>query len=73
MCICINCMYVRKCATYEFIKARYETSPSKNDRLFKPDGSVVQINFTITLESIQLDWDVTECLSFVDEPGAWHS
>ena len=39
--------------------------------LFIPYYTLVNINIDRPLSSAQFDWDLTECLSFVEEPGQW--
>ena len=71
MCICINCLYVHECSTYQNIQKQHGTSFAKNKLLFNPLDPIIHVNISNNSKSLQIDWDITECLSFVDKPGHW--
>nr|YP_009315722.1 Hypothetical protein ycf34 [Trichogloeopsis pedicellata]SCW24380.1 Hypothetical protein ycf34 [Trichogloeopsis pedicellata] len=71
MCICINCSYVHSCSTYHFIKVQHNENTSKVDINFYPSNPIIQVNLKTIDENIQIDWDVIECLSFLEDPGQW--
>nr|YP_010152879.1 conserved hypothetical plastid protein [Olisthodiscus luteus]QQW50540.1 conserved hypothetical plastid protein [Olisthodiscus luteus] len=76
MCVCINCFYLTFCSRYYlFEKIGLEANTAKYP-FFYP--FLVNVVFHIkmknqSISSITLEWDIIECLSFVDKPGLWHS
>lgn len=71
MCICINCNYVKKCSIYRLVEKHHQqfnTNSQKIEKLFIPYSSVININI---LSESKLDWDLVECVSFVEAPGKW--
>lgn len=71
MCICINCLYVHKCSTYKNIQKQHKKYSEQDRQLFNPLDPVINVNICNTSGSFEVDWDVTECLSFIDKPGNW--
>nr|YP_009314701.1 Hypothetical protein ycf34 [Neoizziella asiatica]SCW23156.1 Hypothetical protein ycf34 [Neoizziella asiatica] len=73
MCICINCLYVYKCSTYHFVTLQHQGSYKHDDTntLFNPSYSILHANYIEINNHHQLDWDVIECLSFIEQPGSW--
>ena len=73
MCICINCIYVHKCSTYKFIAMQHCDNQYRciKEKLFNPYNPVLNANYIEINNKIQIDWDVIECLSFIDKPGYW--
>nr|YP_009313882.1 Hypothetical protein ycf34 [Hommersandiophycus borowitzkae]SCW22136.1 Hypothetical protein ycf34 [Hommersandiophycus borowitzkae] len=71
MCICINCSYVHICSTYQFIKIQHNKETSETDNLFYPSHPVIHANLTDIETYLRVDWDVVECLSFLEQPGKW--
>nr|YP_010335710.1 hypothetical protein MW631_pgp192 [Chroothece richteriana]UNJ14116.1 hypothetical protein [Chroothece richteriana] len=69
MCICINCRYVKKCSIYRLIEQQHNIMPRNRDCEFIPIQAIININ--ILSKNAYRDWDVIECLSFVEEPGIW--
>ena len=65
MCICINCLYVHKCATYQNIQKQHGTSIKMNESLFHPLEPIIHVNLHNTSKSFEIDWDITECLSLI--------
>nr|YP_010336496.1 hypothetical protein MW557_pgp192 [Rhodospora sordida]UNJ14902.1 hypothetical protein [Rhodospora sordida] len=73
MCICINCNYVKKCSIYRLIEKhhqQFDINSQKIEKLFIPYSFVININILSKSES-RLDWDVVECVSFIEAPGKW--
>jgi len=68
MCICINCKYVKTCSMYQVIEQQH-----KQEMLIKaqfiPNHSIIRIN--LISSTSQVDWDLIECMSFVEYPGKW--
>ena len=71
MCICINCRHVYNCNTYKLIQKQHKQYISENFIIFFPITTLIQININNSLYSTKFDWDLTECLSFVEKPGSW--
>nr|YP_010726438.1 hypothetical protein P4D33_pgp133 [Hypnea spinella]WDY84913.1 hypothetical protein [Hypnea spinella] len=72
MCICINCQHVKNCTTYKIILIQHNQPVSpKNNTVFTPSNTLVQININQSLYNIKLEWDLVECSSFVEKPGFW--
>jgi hypothetical protein len=73
MCICINCLYVHKCATYEIVTTQHIGVNNKGrlKKLFSPCNPIIHVNFIYTSEHTKSDWDIVECSSFMEEPGNW--
>nr|QUE29976.1 Ycf34 [Erythrocladia irregularis] len=71
MCICINCYHVNNCSTYYSIEKQHKKSHLNIDPFFVPQSPVVNVNIINQHLDIALDWDVVECLSFVEAPGKW--
>nr|QCI04118.1 hypothetical protein [Antithamnionella ternifolia] len=76
MCICINCKHLNNCRTYHFIEVQHKLKLKRKKYWeesynFIPVNTLIQINLKQTSQSNLLDWDLIECLSFVENPGAW--
>ncbi len=73
MCICINCLYVHKCSTYYFVASQHNSNHRHGSThiLFEPSYSILHANYIDIHNRQQLDWDVVECLSFIEQPGSW--
>nr|YP_009497933.1 Ycf34 [Gracilaria changii]ART65197.1 Ycf34 [Gracilaria changii] len=73
MCICVNCKHVNNCVTYQLIRKqhndRYNSHLYKNS--FVPNKTLININIIYINQSIYYDWDLIECLSFIETPGQW--
>nr|YP_009296793.1 hypothetical protein Bangp_054 [Bangiopsis subsimplex]AOM66136.1 hypothetical protein Bangp_054 [Bangiopsis subsimplex]ARO90307.1 conserved hypothetical plastid protein [Bangiopsis subsimplex] len=72
MCICINCKYVNNCSIYNLVEDQHSQGHISNQKknIFSPYLSVININI-ITNIANRLDWDVVECLSYIEKPGEW--
>nr|YP_009314496.1 Hypothetical protein ycf34 [Liagoropsis maxima]SCW22750.1 Hypothetical protein ycf34 [Liagoropsis maxima] len=75
MCICINCFYVHSCSTYRYIKKQHgeKLNIHHNEKTFKATNPIIHVNVNMDSphQTIYMDWDVVECLSFLDKPGYW--
>nr|YP_008965771.1 conserved hypothetical plastid protein [Porphyridium purpureum]ATJ02964.1 hypothetical protein [Porphyridium purpureum]BAO23747.1 conserved hypothetical plastid protein [Porphyridium purpureum] len=71
MCICINCHYINKCNTYYFIDKEHGNINRNLSNSFMPQSSIIDANIYKNKNLVNIDWDVTECLSFVEKPGIW--
>nr|YP_009391825.1 hypothetical protein [Acrosorium ciliolatum]ARW59969.1 hypothetical protein [Acrosorium ciliolatum] len=71
MCICVNCRHISKCQTYFFIEQQHKFDKKKNCITFIPNNNLIQINIKNNVNNIIFDWDLIECLSFVEKPGSW--
>lgn len=68
MCICINCLHITTCSTYQIIARQHKVKMQVQETSFYPQGSMIHVNFYHTSK---VDWDIIECLSFIDAPGQW--
>nr|YP_009312859.1 Hypothetical protein ycf34 [Helminthora furcellata]SCW21113.1 Hypothetical protein ycf34 [Helminthora furcellata]SCW23973.1 Hypothetical protein ycf34 [Helminthora furcellata] len=75
MCICINCLYVHKCSTYQFVTIQHNENKhySSMTTIFHPIDPILNANFKEINMSMEVDWDVIECLSFLEKPGNWQA
>nr|YP_009369878.1 conserved hypothetical plastid protein [Boldia erythrosiphon]ARO90566.1 conserved hypothetical plastid protein [Boldia erythrosiphon] len=71
MCICINCKHVQNCSTYYLIEGQHEKLHFNNYPLFIAHVPVININIILQNQQVKFDWDVTNCLSFVEDPEKW--
>nr|AOM64545.1 hypothetical protein Riqu_066 [Riquetophycus sp.] len=71
MCICINCRHVHNCTTYKIIQKQHEQDVYKSYSVFIPSQTIIKVNINTSLKSTQFDWDLIECLSFIEQPGKW--
>ena len=71
MCICINCRHVNKCKTYEIIQQQHHQKIKSNEEKFVPINTLIKININQYNNVYQFDWDLIECLSFIEKPGQW--
>ena len=70
MCICVNCRHASFCTTYKLIQKQHGKKDI-NKNLFIPINTLIQININSKSEGAQFDWDLIECLSFIEKPGQW--
>jgi len=72
MCICVNCRHVNNCITYNFVKQQHK-SIQKNQRFlsFMPTNTIININIQKSQFHTTFDLDLSECLSFTEQPGKW--
>nr|YP_009511225.1 hypothetical protein [Gracilariopsis longissima]AXI97102.1 hypothetical protein [Gracilariopsis longissima]UAD89018.1 hypothetical protein [Gracilariopsis longissima] len=75
MCICVNCKHVQNCTTYKLIKFKHQETTNINidTNFFIPKETLININIIYSkyIQNIYFDWDLIECLSFVEMPGYW--
>lgn len=73
MCICINCRHMNNCSTYLFIQKQHQIDTNKvlKKTLFFPHTNITQVNIKLKKYTTQIDWDLTECLSFIESPNSW--
>nr|YP_009393069.1 hypothetical protein [Bostrychia moritziana]ARW61631.1 hypothetical protein [Bostrychia moritziana] len=72
MCICINCRHIYNCKIYHFIEEQHcNIFKKKTDSLFIPQKTIININLHRQINNITIDWDLVECLSFIEKPGHW--
>nr|YP_010196332.1 hypothetical protein LKZ37_pgp136 [Gracilaria cearensis]UAD83729.1 hypothetical protein [Gracilaria cearensis] len=75
MCICVNCRHVHNCVTYHLIQKQHNYRYNKKiiSNYFIPKEALINININTnyTDKNIWFDWDLIECLSFVEIPGYW--
>lgn len=66
MCICINCRHSYNCITYGLIERQHKRKLIQSS--FMPSKTIIHINY---FNVHQFEWDLKECLSFVEKPGKW--
>ena len=71
MCICINCRHIDYCTTYNFIKSQHRKFSNNQKSTFHPFNATVNVNINKKKGQLLIDWDLIECLSFVEKPGNW--
>nr|YP_010337169.1 hypothetical protein MW575_pgp106 [Pseudoerythrocladia kornmannii]QUE28250.1 Ycf34 [Pseudoerythrocladia kornmannii]UNJ16754.1 hypothetical protein [Pseudoerythrocladia kornmannii] len=71
MCICINCYHVTNCSTYYSIETQHKKVHINENPVFVPQSPIIDVNVINDYLDISLDWDVVECLSFIEAPGKW--
>nr|QCI05648.1 hypothetical protein [Cryptopleura ramosa] len=52
----------------------YRTTTSVYKKTYKPFipvNNLIQINIKKNVNEVIFDWDLIECLSFVEKPGSW--
>nr|YP_009398652.1 hypothetical protein [Kuetzingia canaliculata]ARW67838.1 hypothetical protein [Kuetzingia canaliculata] len=72
MCICINCRHIEYCYTYHFIEKQHGYKQKVIQSTFIPIHNIVNVNIQKS-QKVSLDWDLVECLSFIEAPGYWLS
>lgn len=71
MCICINCRYVSNCTIYQIIQKQHKQKNHFSEFMFTPNDTLINININLSDNLTKLDWDLIECLSFIEDPGKW--
>ena len=73
MCICINCRHIHNCITYKFISTQHQhkSQENKDHPGFFPTDTIISVNLGRKKNLIYTDWDLIECLSFIEKPGYW--
>lgn len=73
MCICINCKYILICDTYKTIEKQHKNVQLINKNIFFPQNTIIDANLQYYNKENEIDWDIVECLSFIEKPGYWSS
>nr|YP_010337878.1 hypothetical protein MW591_pgp152 [Timspurckia oligopyrenoides]UNJ17463.1 hypothetical protein [Timspurckia oligopyrenoides] len=72
MCVCINCLYINSCSIYHIIEKNHKQHSKRVKPLtFHPVEPILNINLYLHSNDINIDWDLVECLSFIESPGVW--
>ena len=71
MCICINCHYVDRCQTYNAVETQHQQPHLTEDPTFEPIEPSINVNIRTQGDTIEMEWDVVGCQSFVKETGKW--
>nr|YP_010904043.1 hypothetical protein REQ00_pgp131 [Caulacanthus ustulatus]WCH57294.1 hypothetical protein [Caulacanthus ustulatus] len=72
MCICINCRHVRNCTTYIVVQKQHKKNSTRVFHLyFTPPDTLIEANLYHDIGNIRIEWDIVECLSFVERPAYW--
>lgn len=71
MCICINCYHVINCSTYYSIEKQHQRKQFNSSPCFVAQLPIIKVNIVKSDTKTELDWDVIECMSFVESPGKW--
>ena len=71
MCICINCRYVDRCETYNAVETQHQQPHLTENPTFEPVEPTINVNIRTQGETIEMEWDVVGCQSFVEEMGRW--
>ena len=71
MCICINCQYVDRCQTYNAVETQHQQPHLTEDPTFEPIEPTINVNIRTEGETIEMEWDVVGCQSFVEDMGKW--
>nr|QUE29372.1 Ycf34 [Erythrotrichia longistipitata] len=71
MCICINCYHVINCSTYYSIEKQHKKQQFDYHPSYVAQLPIIKVNITKNNTETELDWDVIECVSFVESPGKW--
>lgn len=71
MCICINCHYVDRCETYNAVETQHQQAHLTEHPTFEPVEPTINVNIRTQGETIEMEWDVVGCQSFVEETGKW--
>ncbi len=71
MCICVNCHYVDRCATYHAVETQHEQLHLTENPDFDPVEPTINVNIRPKQDEIEMEWDVVGCESFLEEMGKW--
>lgn len=71
MCICINCQYVDRCQTYNAVETQHQQPHLTENPTFEPVEPSINVNIRTDNETIEMEWDVVGCESFMEEAGKW--
>lgn len=71
MCICLNCEYLKICKQYNFIEKKHFEETITIEPFFVPTNSITIVNFHSSLNNVEIEWDMFECISFKEKPANW--
>lgn len=71
MCICVNCKHLDNCTIYHAVETQHQQPHITHHPDFKPNEPSININISSTGDFIEVEWDVSDCLSFQEERGKW--
>lgn len=71
MCICVNCKLVDRCQTYNAVETQHQQPHLTENPDFEPIEPTINVNIRTMGETIEMEWDVVGCQSFVEEAGRW--
>ncbi len=71
MCICVNCHYVDRCATYHAVEGQHQQPHLTEFPTFDPVEPSINVNIRQRGEEIEMEWDVVGCESFQEDMGKW--
>ena len=71
MCICVNCVHVHRCNTYALIQKQHGKYSDYPLKTFIPVNTLITVSISQSNNMSMFDWDLQECLSFVEKPGNW--
>lgn len=72
MCICLNCKYLKQCKIYNKIEEKHnEKHISSTIPSFHPISPIIKINVCNQKQSLDIEWDIYECLSYEEKIGEW--
>ena len=72
MCICINCLFLKTCKSYNFVEKMHNIN-SQTDRLYlDPKQTVLKNEILSISKGLKVnDWDIKECTNFMEKGGNW--
>lgn len=71
MCICVNCHYVDRCATYHVVEHQHQQPHLTESPDFEPIEPSINVNIRPKTDYIEMEWDVVGCQSFRQDTGRW--
>nr|YP_010338069.1 hypothetical protein MW556_pgp153 [Erythrolobus coxiae]UNJ17654.1 hypothetical protein [Erythrolobus coxiae] len=71
MCICINCIHIQACNKILIKSNENKNVKIKKEYCFNPISPVIDVKLYNHAKLIKIEWDLVECLSFVELPGQW--
>jgi hypothetical protein len=71
MCICINCRYVDRCTTYHAVETQHQQAHLTDSPDFEASSPEINVNISSHSDSIEMEWDVVGCESFLQDQGKW--
>jgi hypothetical protein len=71
MCICVNCQYVDRCVTYHAVEHQHQQPHLTLNPDFEAVNPSINVNIRTSDNTIEMEWDVVGCDSFLEEKGKW--